>query len=66
MGIWPNKTLAPDWDAAGLAEAFLEVLSGNRSVTMRENAKALARRGEQYGGRKLAAELIAEMAAKGR
>jgi hypothetical protein len=66
VGIWPNKTLAPDWDAAGLAEAFLEVLSGNRSVTMRENAKALARRGEQYGGRKLAAELIAEMAAKGR
>ncbi|PTB77337.1 glycosyltransferase family 1 protein [Trichoderma longibrachiatum ATCC 18648] len=66
VGIWPNKTLAPDWDAAGLAEAFLEVLSGNRSAAMRENAKALARRGEEYGGRKVAARLIAEMAAGGR
>ncbi|TFB07324.1 hypothetical protein CCMA1212_000234 [Trichoderma ghanense] len=66
IGIWPNKTLAPDWEAAGLAEAFLETLSGNRGVTMRENAKALARKGEEYGGRKLAARLVAEMAAGGR
>lgn len=58
--------MAPDWEAAGLAEAFLETLSGNRGVTMRENAKALARKGEEYGGRKLAARLVAEMAAGGR
>ncbi|KAL6870391.1 family 1 glycosyltransferase [Trichoderma novae-zelandiae] len=66
VGIWPNKTLAPDWEAAGLAEAFLDALGGSRSVAMRENAKALARKGEEYGGRKLAARLVAEMAAGGR
>ncbi|UKZ76213.1 hypothetical protein TrVFT333_003910 [Trichoderma virens FT-333] len=65
VGIWPNKKTAPDWEAAGLAEAFLEALSGNKSVTMRQNAKAIALKGHEYGGRKLAAQLVAEMAAGG-
>lgn len=66
VGLWPNRKTAPDLDAAGLAEAILEALSGNKSVAMRQNAKALAHKGHEYGGRKLAAELVAQMAAKGR
>jgi hypothetical protein len=66
VGIWPNKKTAPDWEAVGLAEAFLEALSGNKSVTMRQNAKAIALKGHEYGGRKLAAQLVAEMAAGGK
>ncbi|EHK23399.1 glycosyltransferase family 1 protein [Trichoderma virens Gv29-8] len=66
VGIWPNKKTAPDWEAAGLAEAFLEALSGNKSVTMRQNAQAIALKGHKYGGRKLAAQLVAEMAAGGK
>lgn len=66
VGIWPNKKTAPEWEVAGLTEAFLEALSGNKSVTMRQNAEAIAHKGHEYGGRKLAAQLVAEMAAKGR
>lgn len=66
VGIWPNKKTAPEWEAAVLTEAFLEALSGNKSITMRQNAKAIAHKGHEYGGRKLAAQLVAEMAAGGK
>ncbi|KAL7951336.1 hypothetical protein V8C42DRAFT_303788 [Trichoderma barbatum] len=66
VGIWPNKKTAPDWEVAGLTEGFLEALSGNKSVTMRQNAQALGHKGREYGGRKMAAQLVAEMAAKGK
>ncbi|KAL7905571.1 hypothetical protein GGI35DRAFT_459905 [Trichoderma velutinum] len=66
VGIWPNKKTAPDWEAAALTEAFLEALSGNKSMTMRQNAKAIAHKGHEYGGRKLAARLVAELAAGGK
>ncbi|PNP56589.1 hypothetical protein THARTR1_03285 [Trichoderma harzianum] len=66
VGIWPNKKTAPDWEAAALTEAFLEALSGNTSMTMRQNAKAIALKGHEYGGRKLAAQLVAELAAGGK
>ncbi|KAL7932558.1 hypothetical protein V8C35DRAFT_307425 [Trichoderma chlorosporum] len=66
VGIWPNKKTAPEWEAAGLAEAFVEALSGNKSVTMRQNAQAISYKGHEYGGRKLAAQLVAEMAAGGK
>ncbi|RFU76259.1 glycosyltransferase family 1 [Trichoderma arundinaceum] len=66
VGIWPNKKTAPDWEATGLTEAVLEALTGNKSMTMRQNAKALAHKGREYGGRNLAAQLVAEMAAGGK
>lgn len=66
VGIWPNKKTAPDWEAAALTEAFLEALRGNTSMTMRQNAKAIAQKGHEYGGRKLAAQLVAELAAGGK
>ncbi|KAL7797380.1 glycosyltransferase family 1 protein [Trichoderma ceciliae] len=66
VGIWPSKETAPDWEAVALTEAFRSVLSGETSVTMRHSAKALSRKGHQYGGDKTAAGLIAKMAAEGR
>ncbi|RFU72633.1 glycosyltransferase family 1 [Trichoderma arundinaceum] len=66
VGIWPCKATAPNWEAAGLTEAFIKVLSGETSVTMRQNAKALSQKGHEYGGDKTAAGLIAKLAAEGR
>ncbi|KAM0246292.1 hypothetical protein ACHAQJ_010264 [Trichoderma viride] len=66
VGIWPCQKTAPDWEAAALTEAFIKVLSGEASVTMRQKAKALSQKGLRYGGDKTAAGLIAKMAAEGR
>ncbi|KAJ4251887.1 hypothetical protein NW762_011184 [Fusarium torreyae] len=67
IGVWACPSTNPDWTVDELAEAFLKVVDGEESVSIREKAKTLGEKmqaGEK--GRDLAARKVAELAYAGK
>ncbi|KAL8382118.1 hypothetical protein RB595_006075 [Gaeumannomyces hyphopodioides] len=67
LGIWASKRSAPDWTVEELSAAILKVLSEDDpfAVAARAKAKALSAKAKVRLGRDHAADIIAEIAAKG-
>ncbi|KAF4969300.1 hypothetical protein FSARC_3455 [Fusarium sarcochroum] len=67
IGVWACPTTSPKWTVDELAQAFLKVVDGEESVSIREKARALGEKmqaGEK--GRDLAARKVAELAYAGK
>ncbi|EJT78299.1 hypothetical protein GGTG_03400 [Gaeumannomyces tritici R3-111a-1] len=67
LGIWASKQSAPDWTVEELSAAILKLLSEDDPFTVaaRAKAKALSAKAKLRLGRDHAADIIAEIAAKG-
>lgn len=65
IGIYANKSTAPGVCGEEFGDALIAVTSVASQTTMGKRAKDLAVKTSEYGGRKLAADLLAEAAKKG-
>ena len=58
LGVYGNKTCAPDIDVKELSEALARVTSGEEGVGFRERAQAAGLKCREAGGRKAAADVV--------
>ncbi|KAL1675311.1 glycosyltransferase family 1 protein [Schizophyllum commune] len=66
LGVYGNKTCAPDIDAKELSEALARVTSGEEGVGFRERARAAGLKCREAGGRKAAADIVLSLLVKKR
>ncbi|KAK8041424.1 hypothetical protein PG994_014431 [Apiospora phragmitis] len=65
VGIYATRGTAPHWSVEGLSKAFLGVVNGPKSASMREKAQHIAQLMRKEPGSHQAAKAIAELAAQG-
>lgn len=66
IGVWGCPKTSPYWSGECIGDAILKVVDGGeRSKTMRENARSLGEAAKKTPGRYGAAETIAQLAGSG-
>ena len=64
LGVYGNKTCAPDVDAKELSVALARVTSGEEGVRFRERAREAGVECREAGGRKTAADVVLSLLVK--